>query len=66
MKITPLFAFAASLIHEQSEKQTAFALLSQEAQDAIIWAVMSSPGEVPPVLSESVQKEIMEWRDSGN
>ena len=49
---------------EQPQERTDFSFLSQEAQDAIIWAVMSLPGETPPVLSDTAKKEIMEWRDN--
>jgi hypothetical protein len=43
-----------------------FYALSQEAQDAIVWAAMSGDDETPPALSEAVQDEIREWASAHN
>ena len=48
------------------EGSPTFYALSQEAQDAIVWAAMSDDDETPPALSESVQAEIREWASSHN
>jgi hypothetical protein len=43
------------------EGQTSFSKLSQEAQDAIVWAAMSGDDETPPKLSDGVKDEIRQW-----
>jgi len=43
------------------EGQTSFSRLSQEAQDAIVWAAMSGDDETPPKLSDAVRDEIRQW-----
>jgi hypothetical protein len=43
------------------EGQTSFSKLSQEAQDAIVWAAMSGDDEAPPKLSDAVRDEIRQW-----
>jgi hypothetical protein len=43
------------------EGQTSFSKLSQEAQDAIVWAAMSGDDETPPKLSDAVKDEIRQW-----
>ena len=43
------------------EGQTGFSKLSQAAQDAIVWAVMSGDDETPPKLSDAVKDEIRQW-----
>lgn len=41
-----------------------FTELSQEAQDAIVWGAMASPGDTPPELSDAVREEIRAWAES--
>ncbi len=45
----------------KAHRHTSFAELSQEAQDAIVWAVTSGEGEKPPPLSDAVKEEIRRW-----
>lgn len=47
--------------HSTPEAQTAFSRLSEEAQDAIIWALFAKDGETPPAMSDAVKDEICQW-----
>ena len=58
MKAISLISLADSLMPEQTKEQTDFSFLSKEAQDAIVWAVMSLPGETPPVLSNAAKRKL--------
>ncbi len=54
-------AFASLDLGLPVNEETGFSKLSQEAQDAIVWAATAPDDAQPPELSESVKDEIRQW-----
>lgn len=58
-----LMAALAPLSIPEIENPTDFSRLSQEAQDAIVGAMVGEYENGPPKLSESVKAEIRAWAE---